>query len=249
MNAIVLRDAAVRYPGDRGLAPTTATIASGEVVALIGPSGAGKSTLLDLAAGIIAPTQGEVLTLDQPIASLRGTPYRSARGQIGQLHQRHNLTEGLDVLRNVLMGHLGRWSTARALWSRVRPRAADVRGAAEALAKVELGDRLHAMPHELSGGERQRVALARLIVQAPQIWLADEPTAGLDIRLRRDLIQRLIGLARSTQTTAVVALHDLELLDAGFDRVWGLREGTLTFEDTPAGLDEAQTLALFKGAP
>lgn len=247
MSAVVLREAAVHYAGERGLSPTTATIETGQIIALIGPSGAGKSTLLDLVAGLVAPTAGDVRTYGRPIASLRGRAYRAARCDVGQLHQRHNLTEGLDVLRNVLIGHLGRWSTPRALWSRLFPSSADVAGVRTALQQVELEDRMRAMPHELSGGERQRVALARLIVQAPRLWLADEPTAGLDVRLRRAALERLIGLVRNANATAIVALHDLELLDAGFDAIWGLRAGTLSLTDTPSGLDDHRIRTLFRG--
>lgn len=246
--AVVLQDAGLRYPGGRGLSGVTATLQRGQVVALIGPSGAGKSTLLQLVAGIEAPQQGSVHTLGRAVATLFGADYRAARDRIGMLQQADNLTPGLSVLHNVFAGRLGRWSAAHALRNRVLPKATEVAEVRAVLESVELGDRLHADPAELSGGEQQRVALARLAFQAPDLWLADEPTAGLDVRLREETLRLLLRLVRAANGTAIVALHDLELLDVGFDQVWALREGTLRFACAREDLDPAALEALYEAA-
>ncbi len=243
--AVRLRDVTLQFGGGRGVHDVDGEIEPGRSVALIGPSGAGKSTLLELIAGTLAPTRGHVHTLGAPLAQLSGRAYRTHRARIGLLHQSDNLTPSLAVVHNVLMGHLGRWSTARALLSRVRPRARDVAEARLALEAVELGDRLWARPDTLSGGERQRVALARLVVQRPELWLADEPTSGLDVRLRRDAMTLLLQLAADARATTVVALHDLDLLDVGFDEVWGIAEGSVRWRCRPEHLDEARVQALY----
>ncbi|MEM6296185.1 MAG: ATP-binding cassette domain-containing protein [Myxococcota bacterium] len=246
--AAALQQACVAYGDGRGVAELSATVRRGTAVALIGPSGAGKSTVLDLVAGTLAPSSGTVTTLGEPVAQLRGGAYRAARARIGILPQGDSLTPGLSVLQNVLAGKLAHWSTAWALWSRIRPAAADVDAAREALEAVELADRLHAWPDELSGGERKRVALARLLLQSPALWLADEPTAGLDPRRRRASLDLLLRLARRDDATVLVALHDLELLEADFDEVWALRAGRLAWRRPPRDVDADTLAALYEAA-
>lgn len=247
--AVVLEDAELRYAGGRGLAGVSVTLQRGQVAALIGPSGAGKSTLLQLVAGIEAPRRGTVRTLGRVLATARGAAYRAGRDRVGMLQQADNLTPGLSVLHNVMAGRLGRWSALHALRNRVLPAAREVAEVRAVLDAVELGDRLHADPAELSGGEQQRVALARLAFQAPDLWLADEPTAGLDVRLREETVRLLLRLVRDAEGTAIVALHDLELLDAGFDQVWALREGRLVFVQEPDALEESALAELYEASP
>ncbi|MBV1860423.1 MAG: ATP-binding cassette domain-containing protein [Nannocystaceae bacterium] len=243
--AVDLDQASVRYPDGRGVEALSARLDVGRTVALVGPSGAGKSTLLQLVAGTIAPDSGSVRTLGQPIAELRGDAYRAAAGRVGLLGQADDLTPGLSVLHNVFAGRLGRWSAARALRNRVWPRADDRRDVQAALVSAELAGRIDADPAELSGGERRRVALARLGFQGPSLWLADEPTTGLDVRLRTDMMDLLLKMVRDADATAIVALHDLELLRCDFDEVWGLRRGTLEFMRPAQDVSEVALESLF----
>jgi phosphonate transport system ATP-binding protein len=245
--ALVFDDARLVFTSGRGVRDLTATVGAGEVIALVGPSGSGKSTLLRLAAGELGAQHGSVHTLGQPLAALPTGAYRAARARVGVLEQADNLTPGLSVLHNVLAGRLGQWPTWLALRNRVWPRPADVDEARGCLAAVELAERLHDDPAELSGGERQRVALARLAFQGAQLWLADEPTAGLDVRLRAQTMEHLITVVRQAKATAVVALHDLELLDCDFDQVWGLRDGVLAFAGPPGTFDADARAALYEG--
>lgn len=205
----------------------------GQRVALIGPSGAGKTTLLRLVAGVSWPTRGEVQVLGQVTGRLRGRALAQLRRQVGFLHQQDNLVPGLRVAHNVLMGRLGHWSMLRSLWSLLWPQQLELAHAA--LERVELGNRLWALPAELSGGEQQRVAIARLLVQDPRMLLADEPVSSLDIRLGREVIRLLLGVAANQRTT-IVSLHSLDLLAEGFDRVLALRQGRLVFDGPPAAL-------------
>jgi phosphonate transport system ATP-binding protein len=109
-----------------------------------------------------------------------------------------------------------------------------IREAKEALAKVELSEKLWSMPGELSGGQQQRVAIARLMLQAPRIMLADEPVSQLDIRLGREIIELLAGLSSQLGNTLLVNLHTLELLHGHFARVIALRDGELFWQGTPS---------------
>ena len=209
-------------------------IAPGELVALIGPSGAGKTTLLRLCAGVLWPSSGNVTVLGQETGKLAGRRLRRLRTQVGFLYQSDNLVPGLRVAHNVLMGRLGHWSLLRSLWSLLRPQ--ELERAHAALQRVELGDRLWALPGQLSGGEQQRVAIARLLLQDPRVVLADEPVSALDLRLGRDVIRLLTGIARERQATMLVSLHSLELLGEGFDRVVALRDGQLLWQGPPTAL-------------
>jgi len=139
----------------------------------------------------------------------------------------------LRVAHNVLMGRLGTWSLWKSVWSLLRPVELDK--AREALARLELADRLWALPDELSGGEQQRVAIARLLLQQPDIVLADEPVSALDVRLGRQVLEQLFELAGNGRTL-VVSLHSLNWLELGFDRVIAMKNGTVVHDGEPSSL-------------
>src|SRR5690606_5261114 len=176
-------------------------------------------------------SQGTGLSLGQDTRNLRGRALRRLRSEVGILYQNDNLIPHLRVVHNVLMGRLGSWLLPRALLSLFWPQ--DLAAAKAALAEVELADKLWSMPGELSGGQQQRVAIARLMVQKPRVMLADEPVSQLDIRLGREIIELLSGIAQRMGTTLLVNLHTLELLHGHFSRVIALREGRLFWQGTP----------------
>jgi phosphonate transport system ATP-binding protein len=208
------------------------TIGEGERVAVIGPSGAGKTTLFRLLCAVLKPTEGRVTALGRDTRHLRGGALRELRREIGILYQNDNLIPHLRVVHNVLMGRLGHWVLPRALLSLLWPQ--DLGAARAALQEVELSDKLWSMPGELSGGQQQRVAIARLMVQQPRVMLADEPVSQLDIRLGREIIALLAGIAARMGTTFLVNLHTLELLEGHFERVIALREGRLFWQGAPS---------------
>lgn len=216
------------------LADIDLSVRSGESVAVIGPSGAGKTTLLRLMAGVVSPDVGRVEALGRDTKHLSGRELRALRREVGILYQSDNLIPSLRVAHNVLMGRLGAWSSARALFSLLFPR--ELSAARAALAEVELEERLWDLPGTLSGGQQQRVAIARLILQAPRALLADEPASSLDPRLGREVVAKLAKLARERGATLVVSLHTLDLLDEHFDRLIALREGRVFWQGRPAQL-------------
>lgn len=223
-----------RFDGTEVLRDLSFRIRSGERVALIGPSGAGKTTLLRMMTGVLWPTAGSLHVLGEDVARLRGARLRAFRARVGMLHQSDNLVPGLRVAHNVLMGRLARWSLPRAAWSLLFPRELPL--ARAALEEVELQVKLWSLPGALSGGQQQRVAIARLLVQAPELTLADEPVSSLDIRLGRDVIDRLARAATRSGGTLLVSLHSLDLLDEHFGRVLALRDGRLHWDGRPADL-------------
>ena len=227
---------AVAYGGTRVLDGIDLSVAAGERVAVIGPSGAGKTTLFRLIAGLARPAAGRVQTLGQDTARLSGRRLARLRREVGYLHQQDNLIPQLRVVHNVLMGRLGHWWLARALLSLLWPQELD--RARAALARVELEDKLWALPDELSGGQQQRVAVARLVVQQPRLVLADEPVSALDLRLGREIIALLCDLAQRDGVTLLVNLHTLDLLQGHFDRVVALRAGRLFWQGRPEELSQ-----------
>ncbi|MBZ0136897.1 MAG: ATP-binding cassette domain-containing protein [Planctomycetes bacterium] len=226
-----LSDASMSFGRVDALKNLNFGVLEGERIAVIGPSGAGKTTLFRMLAAVIKPTSGVVTAFGHDTRTLRGRVLRRLRSDIGILYQNDNLIQHLRVVHNVLMGKLGRWILPRALLSLFWPQ--DLNAAKKALGEVELQEKLWSMPGELSGGQQQRVAIARLMVQQPRVMLADEPVSQLDIRLGREIIELLSGVARRMNTTLMVNLHTLELLQGHFSRVIALREGAVFWQGTP----------------
>lgn len=203
----------------------------GEQVALVGPSGAGKSTLIGLLNGTLMPSEGELLVLGHDLARLRSRARRAIQQQIGTIYQQFYLTDSLRVIHNVNAGHLGRWSLARSLFSMVWPLEREK--ALHVLEQVGIPEKLYERTGNLSGGQQQRVALARVLVQNPQIILADEPISSLDPERSREIMDLLRDLSRRTGKTLVTSVHAFEYARSHFDRVIGLRDGRIFF-DCPA---------------
>jgi phosphonate transport system ATP-binding protein len=225
------------------LAELELSIPRGERVAVIGPSGAGKTTLLRLLGAVIWPSRGRILALGQDTSRLSGRALRELRREIGLLYQSDNLVPSLRVVHNVLIGRLGSWWAPRALLSLLLPQETAL--ARAALREVELEHCLWELPGTLSGGQQQRVAIARLLVQAPSVMLADEPASALDLRLGRDVVLRLSRVAQSRGATLVVSLHALDLLGEHFDRVIALKEGRLFWQGRPSELSRNLLLELY----
>jgi phosphonate transport system ATP-binding protein len=215
-------------------------------VALLGPSGAGKSTLLGLANGAVLPTSGSVRVLDGAPAELRGRPLRRLRSRVGTVHQHLELVGQLRVVHNVNAGRLGSWPASRAAWSLVRPQG--LPEVLAALEQVQLADRVFERTDRLSGGQRQRVAVARLLVQRPELVLADEPASALDPSLADRVLELLAGLAVDRGGALVASLHDPTLALRHCTRVVGLVGGRVVL-DAPTAALSAGDLADFYGTP
>ena len=212
----------VRVPRDGAAAGSvldiaTASIAPGEAVALVGSSGAGKTTLLDVIAGLVVPAEGAVTWGGQPVSAL-GETRRDLwrRAHLGFVFQNVQLVPELTARDNVLLPFLfGSWRVAAA----GRQRGFDL------LSALGLGDGAQ-RAGRLSRGEAQRVAVARALVTAPPLILADEPTASLDRANARLVGDLLLDDARRRGTTLIVATHDPDLVPR-FDRSLHLAAGRL----------------------
>ena len=172
-------------------------VAPGEAVGLIGPSGSGKSTLLMVMAGLERPDSGEVVVDGTPFNGLDEDALARFRGrQVGIVFQSFHLIPTMTALENV----------AVPLELAGRPDAAE--RAAQELAAVGLGERLHHYPTQLSGGEQQRVALARALAPDPAILVADEPTGNLDEATGRQIVDLLFAKHAERGMTLVLVTHD-----------------------------------------
>lgn len=192
-------------------------IRRGELLAIMGASGAGKSTLLHIVGLLDRPTQGTVLFEGQNLFQLSEAAQAEFRNKrIGFVFQFHHLLPEFTALENACMP---------ALIQRRSP--ADVEADAIALLnEVGLGERLHHKPGELSGGEQQRVAVARALMQRPDLVLADEPTGNLDTHTGEALFALMRDLNKSRGTTFVIVTHN-EKLSTQADRIVHMQDGQI----------------------
>ncbi|MBM4763422.1 phosphonate ABC transporter ATP-binding protein [Bacillus sp. B15-48] len=201
----------------------------GEMIAIIGPSGAGKTTLLNLLASILEPDEGEIMIDDRPIAHYADQKKRAKK--IGIIRQQFDLVGQLAVIHNVLAGRLADWGFFKSLFSLFIPQEKE--HATKALKRVGLADKQFERTSNLSGGEQQRVALARLLMQKPEIILADEPVASLDPARAEDILQMLTEIAKEDKQTVIASLHSVEYAKKYFTRLIALKNGKILF-DLPA---------------
>ncbi|MEM9040653.1 MAG: ATP-binding cassette domain-containing protein [Actinomycetota bacterium] len=227
--------------GVEALAGVDVRVDTGERVGLLGASGSGKTTLIDVLAGLRSLDRGSVSVFGVDPGDVPRAERRRHGRRIGTIGQHLDLTPSLRVVHNVNAGRLGTMSTTAALWSLVRPAWRDE--VERALSLVGLADRIDAVTHDLSGGERQRVAVARVLHQAPDLVLADEPTSSVDPELSDLVLDRLVDAA----PTVIVSLHDPELARRHVDRVIGLRSGRVVLDRAVGDLDDDAIDDLYRG--
>ena len=233
------------HAGSRAaLHDVTLSVAPGERIALIGPSGAGKTTLLRLLATHLRPASGELELLGAQPWALSGRERQGLRTRIGLIHQAPPLPPRQRVVNAVLAGRLGHWSLGRSLFSLLLP--VDRQGAAEALGRLDLADKLYQRCDELSGGQLQRVGIARVLYQAPELILADEPVSAMDPVLAAGALRVLTREAQQRGTTLIASLHAVELALEHFPRVIGLREGRILFDKPSAAVSATELDALYR---
>ncbi|MEH7307764.1 phosphonate ABC transporter ATP-binding protein [Neobacillus drentensis] len=202
------------------------SIKQGDLVALIGPSGAGKTTLLNSIAGLVPIQSGELLIDSDPIATYKkGKKFAK---KVGVIRQQFDLIGSIAVIHNVLAGRLADWSVFKSLFSLLIPQEKEV--ALNALEKVGLADKIYDITSTLSGGEMQRVAMARLMVQNPEVILADEPVASLDPARAEDVLAMLIKIVSEQKQTLIASLHSVEYARKYFTRIIALKNGEILFD-------------------
>ncbi|AIF81307.1 lipoprotein releasing system ATP-binding protein [endosymbiont of Acanthamoeba sp. UWC8] len=195
----------------------TFTLEEGEIIALVGPSGSGKSTFLSIAGLLENPSSGKIYFNDRDCSkSSDRLRTKIRRESLGFIYQFHHLLPEFTALENVMIpGMLLDKSE-----NEVKEEAIIL------LDSLGLKERLNSMPSELSGGEQQRVAIARSLINKPQLILADEPTGNLDNANAEKVINIIIKQARERKLSAIIVTHNVELAGKT-DKVMTIRDGKI----------------------
>ena len=248
MKGVLLDDVSVDFDGVAALSDVTLHIEVGEQLAVIGASGAGKSTLFRALTRSVALASGRVVVGGHDLYSLSRRSLGELRRRIGTIYQAYNLVPQLPAGVNVSLGEvgeMGRLGTLRAFFA--GPDAGLSKRAGAALEEIGLGDKAGVRTADLSGGQQQRVAVARLLVQRPDLILADEPFAAVDPVTTERVLETLLHLNREG-ATLLANLHDVEVARR-FPRVVALREGRVAFDGPPERLTEDELAKIYAGDP
>jgi putative ABC transport system ATP-binding protein len=202
-------------------------VRSGEIVALLGTSGSGKSSVLNLIAGLDRPTSGSVNVQGRDLAALSREELAKYRLHVvGMVFQSFNLISSMTLAENVELP---------LRFAEVDKRQRTDK-AHDALQRVGLQSRMHHRPSQLSGGEQQRAALARALINRPQLLLADEPTGNLDSRTGTEIMEMVRGFNRDLGMTVVMVTHERALAERYAQRMIFLADGKLVDDQPSASL-------------
>lgn len=222
-------------------------VEAGEMVAVLGRSGAGKSTLIRCINRLVEPDAGTIRWKGQAITGVRGEELRRLRGKIGMVFQNDDLLPKLNVLTNVMVGAFSEMPRWRALLFAFTKRHREE--AEAALQKVGLRGQGRKQTDELSGGQKQRVAIARSLMQRPDILLGDEPVASLDPVTSVQIMELLAELHRTEGLTLILNLHDVELAKTYAKRIIGLQGGAIVFDGPPEKLNDEALKRIYPPDP
>ncbi|GIP47832.1 putative hemin import ATP-binding protein HrtA [compost metagenome] len=193
------------------------SVEPGEFVAVVGPSGSGKSTFLSIAGALLKASEGEVRLNGQPISTFSDKELSSVRlKEIGFIMQSSNLVPYLNVLDQLLI--------VKKMAGKIK--AEDRAFAVKLLEELGLGSKLKSFPEELSGGEKQRTAIARALMNHPNVILADEPTASLDTQRAHEVVNLISHQVKTRKIAAIMVTHDERMLEY-CDRVYHMEDGKL----------------------
>ncbi|KAA0779104.1 ABC transporter ATP-binding protein [Bacillus cereus] len=199
------------------LHPMSLDVKAGEFIGIVGPSGSGKSTLLSIAGALLSPSKGDIYIREQNITKLSEKEMTDIRlKKIGFIFQFANLVPYLNVKEQLL--YIAKLKKENKQESEKR--------AEHLLTAFGLGERKNHYPNQLSGGEKQRVAIARAFMNNPDLILADEPTASLDSKRAREVVEMMKREVKESQKAAIMITHDERMLDV-CDRILTLRDGKL----------------------
>jgi putative ABC transport system ATP-binding protein len=212
----------------RALRGTDLAVPFGSITMLVGPSGCGKTTLLSIIAGLLSPTAGNVSVLGEDLSSMSDSSQVSFRRRtMGFIFQQYNLLPSLSAAENAAVGLLAAGVSRREA----------VRRASATLSDLGLESKLNSLPRTLSGGQQQRVAVARALVHEPRIVLCDEPTAALDGKSGRAVMEMMAAVAVRDDRAVLIVTHDSRIFDFAH-RIVHMEDGRITHaeERRPAAI-------------
>nr|WP_202391267.1 ABC transporter ATP-binding protein [Allopontixanthobacter sediminis] len=197
-------------------------IRSGEMTYVVGESGSGKTTLISIMCGILWPTDGEVEVFGTDIYRLSDTELVNFRlNNIGFIFQQYNLIPSIDAAANAAVPLIAQGMAVGAAREKAKV----------LLDKLNIGDQADKLPKQLSGGQQQRVAIARALVHEPRLVVCDEPTAALDARSGRRVMDLLREVAVAPDRACIIVTHDNRIFDLA-DRILVLEDGRITHDGT-----------------
>ncbi|MGB3738691.1 MAG: ABC transporter ATP-binding protein [Pontixanthobacter sp.] len=197
-------------------------VRAGELTFLVGESGSGKTTLISIMCGILWPTEGEVEVFGTDIYNLSDNDLVKFRlNNIGFIFQQYNLIPSIDAASNAAVPLIAQGM------DRLKAR----KKAAEMLEKLNIGDQADKLPNQLSGGQQQRVAIARALVHEPRLVVCDEPTAALDAKSGRRVMDLLREVGVAQDRSVIIVTHDNRIFDMA-DRILVLEDGRVTHDGT-----------------
>ena len=239
---IKIKDAVVSYREDVALQGVSLEVERGEFIGIIGPNGAGKTTLLTVVNGLGKLVHGQVRVLGLPVNRRNGIKLRKRIGYVAQVE---NIDPRLpiDVRETVMVGCYGRLGLfcrpTQTQWENV-DRVLEMVGIAH-LSRRPIG--------HLSGGEYQRAAIARALVQQPEIFLLDEPTASIDERAQREILSLIQVIHKEYHMTTLFVTHDLRQLPSISQRLILMKEGKIWQQGSPESMLKEEILSQLYGAP
>jgi len=215
----IYRNNGLNFPALDGI---SLDVQKGEFLSIAGPSGSGKTTILNIVGCLDTPSGGTFHLDNNDVGSKNSSQLADIRRHyIGFIFQTFNLIPILSAIENVEFPLI--------LKGGISPRERR-KVAAEILAEVGLGDFLHRKPSEMSGGQQQRVAIARALVKKPQLILADEPTANLDSKTGREILDLMTAMNKKTNTTFIFSTHDKMVMEYA-RRIIMLRDGKIESDE------------------
>jgi phosphonate transport system ATP-binding protein len=245
MNALSVENLYKRYPnGTEALKGVSFSIEPGEFVVLLGPNGSGKSTLLRTIVALEKATKGSILLDGTEITTAENTSLRKIRKRAGFIFQKFNLIKNLSVFHNVLIGAMGKSHSPINWWPATATDHVRLR-VLECLERVNLAHLMNQRLDTLSGGQMQRVAIARMLMQEPDIILADEPVASLDPKSGEDVMNLLAEIAKEEKLTVICTLHQIDFAIKYASRIIGLNEGRIVIDDKVANIDKEMLQGLY----
>jgi len=239
---IKIKDAVVSYREDVALQGVSLEVRKGEFIGIIGPNGAGKTTLLTVINGLGKLVHGQAWVLG---SRLNWRDSINLRKRIGYVAQVENIDPRLpiNVRETVMVGYYGRLGLFR------RPTRAQLKTVDEVLEMVGIAHLSQRPIGHLSGGEYQRAAIARALVQQPEIFLLDEPTASIDQKAQREILSLIQLIHREYHTTTLFVTHDLRMLPSICQRLILMKDGKIWQQGSPESMLRKEVLSQLYEAP
>jgi phosphonate transport system ATP-binding protein len=237
--------------GAPALSDVSLEVRSSDFISVIGSSGAGKSTFIRCINRLVQPTSGTIHFCGKDITNVNGREISLLRQKIGMIFQQFHLVKRLSVLENVLAGRLrftrGVTGYTSSLFKHF-PRT-EKEKALDCLKQVGIADLAFQRADTLSGGQQQRVAIARALAQEPEVFLADEPIASLDMRSATTVMDILRDIHEKSGIPVIVNLHHLDYAKRYASRIIGMSSGKVVFDGRPSDLGRDEICAVYGNDP